>query len=119
LLDSDQAFYLGPLLIGNSSHPETMKIVESVDVPVTTYTPESSWIFNWTTGETWPAPETPQTPPPEFLEELQRYTVQWQRVYGQFAGRTITVFLPRPVQPFESCVEYLLRKGWFKGERPG
>jgi hypothetical protein len=71
-----------------------MKIVESVDVPVTTYTPESSWIFNWTTGETWPAPETPQMPPPEFLEELQRYTVQWQRVYGQFAGRTVTVFCP-------------------------
>ncbi|KAL3441424.1 hypothetical protein BJX65DRAFT_254918 [Aspergillus insuetus] len=92
--ENNQPFYLGPLLIGNSSHPETMKIVAAVDVPVTTHTPESSWIFNWTTGETWSAPETPQTPPPEFLGELQRYTVQWQRVYGRFAGRTVTENVP-------------------------
>ncbi|KAL3456141.1 hypothetical protein BJX64DRAFT_294389 [Aspergillus heterothallicus] len=85
-------FHLGPILIQNGSHPETIKIVNDVGVLTTTYTAASAWFFNWTTGETWALP--PAEPSPDLLEEVVRYTAHWQKIYGSFAQSAYTENVP-------------------------
>jgi len=69
-----------------------MKIVEEVNVPTTTHTAASSWLFNWTTGETWASPAEELSP--EFIDEYQRYTVHWERIFARFANGAYTVDKP-------------------------
>ncbi|KAL2815141.1 hypothetical protein BJX63DRAFT_430963 [Aspergillus granulosus] len=68
-----------------------MTIINSLGVPLRPLAPESSWLFNWTTGETWAAP--PPIPVSTFVE-FERYTKQWNDVYGSYANTTYTESVP-------------------------
>ncbi|KAL2820942.1 hypothetical protein BDW59DRAFT_164349 [Aspergillus cavernicola] len=87
------AFYLGPLLVDNASYPETMKIVNAVDVPVRSSVSTSTWMFNWTTGETWAAPSS-ELSASQFAEEVQRYRLYWESDYEPFARSLYTNSVP-------------------------
>ncbi|KAL4778173.1 hypothetical protein BJX76DRAFT_362985 [Aspergillus varians] len=64
-----------------------MKIVDAVNVPLRDDSSTTNWLFNWTTGETWPA-QSPTSPTlsSQFADEVARYTLQWQSEYEPFAS---------------------------------
>ncbi|KAL5339208.1 hypothetical protein BJX70DRAFT_397981 [Aspergillus crustosus] len=93
--EDGHAFHLGPLLVSKGSHPETMKIVNAVNVPVNPYVTSSSWMFDWTTGETWEGTSlTSPTISPGLVEEVARYRAQWQKEYKPFASSLYTNGVP-------------------------
>ena len=86
---SDTYHPLGALLFTNITYRETLKIINTVDVPAVPFTDGSfQWEYDWTNGIVQAAPAITTSFESLLAQEIAKYTAFWE---AEFAPTLVSV----------------------------